>query len=65
MDNPLIDIYRIKLNRLIVIRDRMENNNTGRESILTYWDGFELGLIKGQINEIETIIDVLSPEQAI
>ncbi len=48
---------RRRLARLIKTRDQMLEKHEGKELNFTYWGGYELGYIKGKIDEIENILD--------
>lgn len=57
----MINVVRLKrrLNRLIEHRDKLLSQHNGNELNFTYWGGYELGYLKGKINEIEDILDEL------
>lgn len=58
----MITKLKRRLKRLIERRDVLELIHVGKEQSLTYHGGFDLGYLKGQIRELEDIIDDLTPE---
>ena len=51
-----------RLDRLIERRNLLELLHRDNEQRYTYHGGFGLGYLKGQIRELEDIIDDLTPE---
>lgn len=60
-----IDIDKLKrrLNRLKEQRDKLQKEHDGNQLKYTYWGGYNLGYLKGQICRIESILDELNEEQ--
>lgn len=58
MENFRKELER-KLIRLKERKNNIEKEHKGNELNYTYWGGYNLGYLKGQINEIENIIDEL------
>lgn len=54
-----IEELKRRLQRLIEQRDKLLEQHKGNELNFTYWGGYELGYVKGKINEIENILDDL------
>lgn len=54
-----IEELKRRLQRLIEQRDKLLEQHKGNEPNFTYWGGYELGYVKGKINEIENILDDL------
>jgi len=46
-----------RLERLKKQKEQLEKEHKGNELNYTYWAGYELGYLKGKINEIENILD--------
>lgn len=53
------------ITRLSKRRNFMLAKNQGKESTLTYWAGYNLGYLKGQISVLEDWKDELSPPEKI
>ena len=51
-----------KLARLIEQKDEMESKHQGNEQKFTYWGGWNLGYVRGQISILEDVIDDLEDE---
>lgn len=58
-----IEKLQRRLKRLCEQRDTLLREHKGKEQSFTYWGGYELGYIKGKINEIEDILDEIEDEQ--
>ena len=56
-----IEELKRRLERLIKQRDKLLEQHNGNELNFTYWGGYELGYVKGKINEIENILDIIEP----
>lgn len=56
MNKEYLNRLKHRLNRLIERRDKLRLIHEGNELNFTYWGGYELGYVKGQINEIEEFI---------
>lgn len=59
------DKLKRRLERLKERRDSLENEHKSNELKYTYWGGFSLGYLKGQIFEIEEILDELEESDII
>lgn len=46
-----------RLERLVERKNLLEAEHKGNELNFTYWGGFSLGYLKGQINELENMIE--------
>jgi hypothetical protein len=59
-----MDITRLerRLKRLKEKKDEMESRHSGNEQKFTYHGGFDLGYLKGKIDEIENTIDELEED---
>ena len=59
-----MDIARLKrrLERLNEKKEEMESRHKGNEQNYTYHGGFDLGYLKGKIDEIENTIEELEEE---
>jgi len=57
-----IDRLKRRLNRLTKQKDELEQKHQGNEQKYTYYGGFDLGYLKGKIDEIENIIDELEED---
>ena len=59
-----MDITRLerRLKRLKERKDEMEIRHSGNEQKFTYHGGFDLGYLKGKIDEIENTIDELEED---
>ena len=60
MLNKEISKLERRLKRLSKQRDVLLKIHSGNEHNYTYWGGYELGYIKGKIDEIENILDILN-----
>lgn len=58
----MIKKLKRRLARLIEKKEVLEKLHVGNEQNFTYWGGYELGYIKGKIDEIEGILEILEGE---
>lgn len=58
----MIKKLKRRLARLIEKKEALEKLHVGKEENFTYWGGYELGYIKGKIDEIEGILEILEGE---
>lgn len=59
------DKLKRRLERLKERRDNYKNEHKGNELNFTYWGGYSLGYLEGQIFEIEEILDDLEESDVI
>jgi|688.fasta_scaffold1354319_2 hypothetical protein len=59
------DKLKRRLERLKERRDNYKNEHKGNELKYTYWGGYSLGYLEGQIFEIEEILDDLEESDVI
>lgn len=59
-----MDIARLerRLKRLNEKKEEMETRHKGNEQKFTYWGGFDMGYLKGKIDEIENTIEELEED---
>ena len=59
-----MDIIKLKrrLERLKRLRDNLLNDHYGNEMCYSYWDGHDLGYLKGKIFVIEEILDEIDDD---